>query len=349
MHASADTRGDLNAAKQRMRALEEKITAQEDAVDRVQSRLTSLAANLDGQERDLELIRRKLMATRIRLTQTKARHDELRSRIARRARAAYIQGPMSIFGLILNARSLADLGQRVTYVGRLVRQDADVTFELRKVAAQIADDEAEQTRLARDQSAKVLQLRRDERSLQATFAQQQSQLASLASDRAELAGLIGQLQDQLAAEELSRARTVAGRGMPITFGEWAQAFLRALGAPVVRSNLVAVVAWETAEYTRASWNPLATTYSMPGATNFNAGGVKNYTSMEQGIEASIATLRRPRHGYEAILDSLAKGNDAMTTARAINASDWCRGCAGGNYVVSLIPAVEAYYDRYASR
>jgi hypothetical protein len=38
----------------------------------------------------------------------------------------------------------------------------------------------------------------------------------------------------------------------------------------------------------------------------------------------------------------------MTTAKAINASRWCRGCANGGYVVDLIPSVERYYDRYAN-
>jgi hypothetical protein len=37
----------------------------------------------------------------------------------------------------------------------------------------------------------------------------------------------------------------------------------------------------------------------------------------------------------------------MTTAGAINSSMWCRGCAGGEYVVNDIPKVEANYDLYA--
>jgi len=38
----------------------------------------------------------------------------------------------------------------------------------------------------------------------------------------------------------------------------------------------------------------------------------------------------------------------MTSARAINASDWCRGCAGGTYVIGMIPKVEANYRTYAA-
>jgi hypothetical protein len=35
------------------------------------------------------------------------------------------------------------------------------------------------------------------------------------------------------------------------------------------------------------------------------------------------------------------------TAQAINASNWCRGCAGGAYVTGLLPAVESDYRTYA--
>jgi hypothetical protein len=38
----------------------------------------------------------------------------------------------------------------------------------------------------------------------------------------------------------------------------------------------------------------------------------------------------------------------MTTARAINASSWCRGCAAGTYVTGNIAKVEANFKVYAA-
>jgi hypothetical protein len=108
-----------------------------------------------------------------------------------------------------------------------------------------------------------------------------------------------------------------------------------------------MVAWQTAEYTQARWNPLATTYPMPGSTVFNSAGVRNYASLSQGLEATRLTLRSAGYGYGAILSDLAASADPLTTAQAINASSWCHGCANGRYVVGLVPAVEAYYSRYA--
>jgi hypothetical protein len=54
------------------------------------------------------------------------------------------------------------------------------------------------------------------------------------------------------------------------------------------------------------------------------------------------------YGYGRIMSSLGACADAMATARAINASAWCRGCAGGTYVTGMVPKVEADYSTYAA-
>ena len=41
----------------------------------------------------------------------------------------------------------------------------------------------------------------------------------------------------------------------------------------------------------ARYNPWNTTEPWPGATNYNAAGVKNYASAKDGIAATLATLR----------------------------------------------------------
>jgi hypothetical protein len=135
----------------------------------------------------------------------------------------------------------------------------------------------------------------------------------------------------------------------VTYGDWAKYFLTTLGAPACQNNLTAVVAWQVAEGTQAAWNPLATTYPMTGATSFNGVGVRNYVSLQQGLQASALTLRTgsQSYGYSWILYRLATCADPSVTAAAINASMWCRGCAGGSYVTGLIPRVEAQYDLYA--
>ena len=138
---------------------------------------------------------------------------------------------------------------------------------------------------------------------------------------------------------------------PVTYVGWAKAFLRHLGAPRCEDNLLIVVTWETAESTAAAFNPLATTRDMPGDADMNSVGVKHYTSIRQGLEASRDTLLRGAESYlyGEIVDSLRACAPAEVTARAINASAWCRGCVDGAYITGLLPIVRASYDEHAAR
>jgi hypothetical protein len=105
--------------------------------------------------------------------------------------------------------------------------------------------------------------------------------------------------------------------------QWAEDFLTRLGMPVTSENVRAIVAWEKAEGTKAQFNPLATTRSMPGATNFNSVGVKNFGSYQDGIDANAAALMNGR--YPNILAALRRGDSADAVAQAIANSPWGTG------------------------
>ena len=66
-----------------------------------------------------------------------------------------------------------------------------------------------------------------------------------------------------------------------------------------------------------------TTQSAAGATNFNSVGVKNFTSYEQGLAATVKTLTNGR--YEPILAALRSGDSAVAVGRAVEASPWGTG------------------------
>ena len=100
-------------------------------------------------------------------------------------------------------------------------------------------------------------------------------------------------------------------------------FLTRIGAPVTASNVQAIAAWEQAEGTKASFNPLATTQAMPGASSFNSVGVKNYASYADGIQATVQTLTNGRYGN--ILAALRAGNSSIAVAQAVANSPWGTG------------------------
>ena len=77
--------------------------------------------------------------------------------------------------------------------------------------------------------------------------------------------------------------------------QWATDLLNRLGMPVTSENVKALAAWAQAEGTKAGFNPLATTQSMPGASSFNSVGVKNYASYTDGLQATVQTLTNGRY------------------------------------------------------
>ena len=87
-----------------------------------------------------------------------------------------------------------------------------------------------------------------------------------------------------------------------------RAILARIGAPQTTQNISSMTAWIRHE--QASWppaakfNPMNTTLPMPGATNFNSVGVKNYTSWAQGIEANAQTLSG---GYPCLVARFRSG------------------------------------------
>jgi hypothetical protein len=137
----------------------------------------------------------------------------------------------------------------------------------------------------------------------------------------------------------------------VTYDDWARKLLHELRVSHCESNRIAVVAWEANEGTSAVWNPLATTYGMPGDTKYNSFGVRNYPSGAQGLDATRLTIERgfTMYGYGEIVRRLARCAAPMKTARAIKRSSWCAGCSGGRYVTGLIRTVKRNFAAYGAR
>lgn len=349
--AAADppgTRKQINEAKRRLEALEAQITFQQARAIRMADSMRALAAQVDAARSRSEAIRSQIAQTQRRSAEVEARYQAIRREIDRAAADAYVRGPGYAVEALLNQDSLSDAVYVLGYTTAITTSHSRLAEQARRTAAELKQQQRQESALMSRRAEALSRLRAQRSALTAAFADQQTRLAGLASARAEVGTLLTRLREQLRAEELAAALRALANGTPLSFGQWAKVFLGAIRAPAARNNLVVMVAWQAAEYTAARWNPLATTYPMPGATMFNSSRVRNYVSLQQGIEATIRTLRHRGYGYEAILSNLARNAEPMTTARAINASRWCSGCTNGRYVIGLIPSVEEYFDRYAN-
>jgi hypothetical protein len=114
-----------------------------------------------------------------------------------------------------------------------------------------------------------------------------------------------------------------------TRGQFARALLPKIGAKVTVHNMRSLMAWMQAEGDAGRFNPLNTTHDMPGATDFNSVGVKNYRSFEDGVVATSETLNygadRDLYGYKAIRRRLRLSKPAYRTLLAVERSAWGTG------------------------
>jgi hypothetical protein len=106
-------------------------------------------------------------------------------------------------------------------------------------------------------------------------------------------------------------------------GEWSRQFLAALGNTQPTPKTVNFVAsWTLGENTAAKFNPLATTQPHSGATDFNAVGVKNYATHQDGIDATVTTIKNGR--YPHVLRGL-ETNDPEQAVNALELGTWGTG------------------------
>jgi len=131
--------------------------------------------------------------------------------------------------------------------------------------------------------------------------------------------------------------------------QYAKLVLKELDCPVTRDNLLALISWMHAEGSVAKFNPLATTQDMPGATIFNYASVKNYPTLEIGVEATAKTLKygadRNLYGYLPIVKSFRNSRKPKRTLGAVEKSEW----GTGGLAKRVLPYAKRDYRLYADK
>lgn len=96
-------------------------------------------------------------------------------------------------------------------------------------------------------------------------------------------------------------------------------------------------AWARAEGGTATWNPLNTTEPMPGATNYNSAGVKNYSTPITGISATAITLAlEPYHTLWVALQSAKSSGMTARELVAAHESAFNTWGTGAAHVLALL-------------
>ena len=121
----------------------------------------------------------------------------------------------------------------------------------------------------------------------------------------------------------------------ITDKNFYERILQELGAPISDENMKFLFAWRQSEGKAGKYNPFNTTHKMPNSTNFNKVGVKNYQSLEDGLVATIKTLRNGR--YDCIVNGLKNDIGAYQISKCPSLKVW----GTGDLVSKVIKGYEA--------
>ena len=123
-----------------------------------------------------------------------------------------------------------------------------------------------------------------------------------------------------------------------TDNEFYKTLLTALQAPVTQENMKFLFAWRQAEGKGGINNPFNTTWDLPGSTVMNSHGVRNYKSAQDGLVATIKTLKNGR--YNCILSGLRNDLGADRIAQCESLKTWGTG--------DLVAKVVSSYNAGAS-
>jgi hypothetical protein len=115
---------------------------------------------------------------------------------------------------------------------------------------------------------------------------------------------------------------------------WRYRLLRDLRAKQRRPNYRLLHAWREAEGGTACFNPLNTTEPMPGATDYNSVGVKNYTSGAQGISATYLTLVNGH--YDGIVHDMRGGSLSALEIVQRNAAEFDTWGTGAKLIEEVL-------------
>jgi murein DD-endopeptidase MepM/ murein hydrolase activator NlpD len=133
----------------------------------IAGRLAEQAFEVDRLQGELEKTKAELLQTQQEIEAAQLRYDRIRGRLNRRAAEVYIAGPGSSLEFLLGATSIADLSDRVEFVGAIAESDAELAREVENLGNQLEADKVELEELKAKQAADVAEARRIEAQIQA--------------------------------------------------------------------------------------------------------------------------------------------------------------------------------------
>jgi peptidoglycan hydrolase CwlO-like protein len=203
------TTQDLQSARSKLDQLQSQVDAKRKELDALQQEADVLSGQVTEAFAKLHDTQARLDDTLQRQRAAQRQYDAITTRLNDRARQAYESGPANGIEFVLGASSLADLTDRMEFVGAVTQTDADLANSAQNLSNQLADAAAryEKLKQQQQQQADAYQAKYD--ALKAQQQQQQSIYSDLASARQQAESLVSHLQNQRQAALKAQAQALA--------------------------------------------------------------------------------------------------------------------------------------------
>jgi peptidoglycan hydrolase CwlO-like protein len=171
--ADTPTKQQVDRAKSKVQDLRATVEQEQADLARLgQDVAVATEAFLQAQD-ELAQVNADLLTVQHRLAKAKARYAEISGRLNERAHDAYVSGPGSSLDFLLGSGSLADFSDRLEYIDALAQTDVDLAQQVENTKNELAQDEADLSRLQDQKRKAYLKMRDKERELEANLAEQQ--------------------------------------------------------------------------------------------------------------------------------------------------------------------------------
>ena len=291
-----------------------------DQIEIIGEEVGAAAERYNGANLELRELTAQLADTRSDLADAKELRTISQERIAARVRQLYIQGdPESTLEVILGAKTLDDVLDRVDVVERVARQDTEIATAARVLRDRIARQEMRLENAERRQAAVVRQRAAEQQAIEAKLAERERLLASVKADIAEIEAAERRRQAELrrrAQLELERQRRLADAQ--------AQASAQASGITTLEEGSQPAVeflepaftpppadASKGAQVVAIALQYLGVPYRWGGASpsgGFDCSGLTMYVYAQLGISLPHHAATQYGYGSPVSRDDLAPGD-----------------------------------------
>ncbi|HEX6206870.1 MAG TPA: peptidoglycan DD-metalloendopeptidase family protein [Actinomycetota bacterium] len=205
----------LQAAKKRVAQIQRQLELERAKLDRLNAEITRINRQIAQAYAQRIAIQEQIKLTEEAIQRKGRRIRTLQGRLDDRAREVYIQGPAGMLEFVLEAESLSDLSDRVSFLSALSEGDASTAIGIEVEREELGRFEDDQGVLLEEQDALLAQLRDQEEQLNARWEEQAAIEASIAEKLDEAQGLVQRLKKQRRRELLAALRAAAGSVRPV--------------------------------------------------------------------------------------------------------------------------------------